>query len=192
MDTNRICQFCLRCEKPLKKGTYLCKHCRQELALNVEEQQKFKKQYKSIKMERRKRLIKLREVGLKKIVPSQFNATGIAEKIAHIFGYECKRECIKEPYRIDLVIKNGVYRVGIEIDGGIHDKQFGYDEKRDTLLLNKYGVKIYRFKNEDVETDYFKNAIWAICYSMMIERVKKLNEAAKEYDIVIPVELRNI
>jgi very-short-patch-repair endonuclease len=40
----------------------------------------------------------------------------------------------------------------VEIDGGIHEKQKDYDKLR-TEIINKLGMKVIRFKNEDVEND---------------------------------------
>ncbi|MDQ7797939.1 MAG: DUF559 domain-containing protein [Candidatus Edwardsbacteria bacterium] len=37
----------------------------------------------------------------------------------------------------------------IEIDGGIHEQQKGYDELRDHIIT-AYGVKVIRFTNEEV------------------------------------------
>jgi very-short-patch-repair endonuclease len=40
----------------------------------------------------------------------------------------------------------------VEIDGGIHEKQKDYDKLR-TEIINKLGMTVIRFKNEDVEND---------------------------------------
>jgi len=40
-------------------------------------------------------------------------------------------------------------RMVIEIDGGIHEKQKDYDKLRDQII-NQRGIKVLRFKNEDV------------------------------------------
>ncbi len=37
----------------------------------------------------------------------------------------------------------------VEIDGGIHQGQRDYDQLRD-MIINRYGVKVIRFSNEDV------------------------------------------
>ena len=38
----------------------------------------------------------------------------------------------------------------VEIDGSIHEKQIDYDELR-THIMNIIGIKVVRFKNEDIE-----------------------------------------
>ena len=40
-------------------------------------------------------------------------------------------------------------RVGVEIDGGIHEEQKDYDKLRDQII-NQYGIKVIRFTNEEV------------------------------------------
>jgi len=37
----------------------------------------------------------------------------------------------------------------VEIDGGIHESQKGYDELR-TLIINELGMKVVRFSNDEV------------------------------------------
>ena len=43
-------------------------------------------------------------------------------------------------------------RLGIELDGGYHNtpEQIEYDKKRTEIVQKEYGVRIIRFKNEDV------------------------------------------
>lgn len=43
-------------------------------------------------------------------------------------------------------------RMGIEVDGLIHDKQPEYDKERQTIIEN-HGVKILRLKNEQIEKE---------------------------------------
>ena len=42
------------------------------------------------------------------------------------------------------------YKLVIELDGEIHDRQKDYDEMR-TYIMNTLSIKVIRFKNEDVE-----------------------------------------
>ena len=42
------------------------------------------------------------------------------------------------------------HKLVIEIDGEIHDRQKDYDEMR-TYIMNTHGIKVIRFKNEEVE-----------------------------------------
>jgi len=44
---------------------------------------------------------------------------------------------------------NSEQNLVIEIDGSIHEKQKNYDELR-THIMNKMGIKVIRFKNEDI------------------------------------------
>src|SRR3989344_3238922 len=41
-------------------------------------------------------------------------------------------------------------RVAIEIDGGLHDFQKSRDRERDNILKQNFGIKIVRYKNEDI------------------------------------------
>lgn len=38
----------------------------------------------------------------------------------------------------------------VEIDGGIHNELKGRDKERSEILLYKYGIKVIRYKNDDV------------------------------------------
>ena len=42
-------------------------------------------------------------------------------------------------------------KLWIEIDWWYHDEVQDYDEVRSDILENKYGIKIVRFTNEDIE-----------------------------------------
>lgn len=48
----------------------------------------------------------------------------------------------------------------VEIDGGIHEQQKDYDKLRD-YIINQRGIKVLRFKNEDVvnKFDWVKQQI---------------------------------
>ncbi len=193
MKRPRICTSCLRCGfNKIRRGGYLCKKCRQDISNKDEEIQKFKKQYQNLKTERRKRLINLRDAAVKKIPTYQISAAEIIEPIANVFGFGVTKECIKEPYRIDVLIRDRSTRIGIEIDGGIHDRQIAYDEKRDEYLFTRYGIQMYRFENESVGTGFFERSIWAICYTIMLYKMKSVNGLAKEKNIIPPDEFKNI
>ena len=108
---------------------------------------------------------------------SQKRAERIVRKIAfQKFGYKVQSERILKPYIIDIYIKS--IKIGIEIDGGIHKSESGYDNKRDEFLMVNHGVSIIRFKNEDVGTEYFKKSIWAICCDGKYRELVKLKEKA--------------
>ena len=38
----------------------------------------------------------------------------------------------------------------VEIDGGVHENLKNRDEERSEILLYKYGIKVIRYKNDDV------------------------------------------
>jgi len=42
------------------------------------------------------------------------------------------------------------FKLAIELDGKIHDFQLEYDKNR-TLILNQLGIKVLRFKNEELK-----------------------------------------
>jgi len=45
------------------------------------------------------------------------------------------------------------HKLVIEIDGKIHERQKDYDELR-TYIMNTMGIKVIRFKNEEVENNF--------------------------------------
>jgi len=60
-------------------------------------------------------------------------------------------------------------KLAIEIDGGIHKFQKTRDDERDNLLKQKFGLRILRYKNEDV----LNNTKFIL--DDFIERINKYN-----------------
>ena len=52
-------------------------------------------------------------------------------------------------YIVDIYIVKR--KIAIEVDGPLHDGQKQYDLIRDELLFSCFGVRTYRFKNQDVQ-----------------------------------------
>lgn len=115
---------------------------------------------------------------------SQRNAHNHIFKIARkIFGFRVERERIFPPYIVDIYIKP--LKTAIEIDGGIHKQQGGYDNRRDDYLLKKYGVRVFRFDNKEINTPYFEQAIWTICLSGLSEKIDYIKTKAVEHGIAL-------
>jgi len=57
----------------------------------------------------------------------------------------CKRFFVADFYCAE-------HKLVIEIDGKIHERQHDYDEMR-TFIMNTMGIKVIRFKNEEVENN---------------------------------------
>ncbi len=70
----------------------------------------------------------------------------------HATGGRIRRQHIIGNFIVDFV--SLPKRLVIEIDGDIHDLQKEQDEAR-TTLLNEYGFKVIRFRNEEVLADVF-------------------------------------
>jgi len=50
-------------------------------------------------------------------------------------------------------------RLVVEIDGGIHLKQTAYDKNRSEILKVQKGLKVIRFRNEEVTDNINKTLI---------------------------------
>jgi len=136
-------------------------------------------------------LKKFKENLVKKMPPSQKKAHRYIFKTAQIvFGFKVERERIFAPYIVDIYIKP--LRVCIEIDGGVHNNRGGYDNNRDQYLFNKWKIKVYRFKNEEVGTDYFKSAIWSICFQGLSAHIDEIKIAAAKNNIAVPYLTENL
>lgn len=180
---------CLKCDKelwdiaPYKKyarKNYLCRMCLVDIDDFPEEATKYRQQYKKY----RNKLTSYSRENLRKPTAAGNGAESILGKIVqNIFFFKLSKELIFEPYIVDFVISHATVKIGIEIDGGIHDKQQTYDEERDEILLNKYGLPVYRFKNDDVMTDKFVKSIWAACYHIYELRIAQVNVIAGKYNI---------
>ena len=92
-----------------------------------------------------------------------------------------EKERIFFPYIADFHIKNIHYVV--EIDGSVHDKQIGYDDRRDEWLTKKYNLTVLRFKNSDVGLDIFRDSIWSLGDKFLKEQVDQINSVAQEVGI---------
>jgi very-short-patch-repair endonuclease len=63
-------------------------------------------------------------------------------------GYRFLRQKIINFFILDFYCSK--LRLGIEIDGGYHEKQQKYDKHR-TDILSEYGIKIIRYTNSEVQ-----------------------------------------
>lgn len=94
-------------------------------------------------------------------------------------------------FRIDFVLKNGDYLIGIECDGQEHHsdpKDTFYDEWRDVLILMSSDVKtIYRIKG----TDIYNNIADTIFYISQFEDKIFSRRVLTLKDIVLPELLEN-
>ena len=66
-------------------------------------------------------------------------------------GFKFRRQQGIGPYVLDFYCPE--LRLGVELDGDSHDYKFEYDEKR-TLFLNEQGIKVIRFRNEQIWANF--------------------------------------
>ena len=85
------------------------------------------------------------------------------EKILNKLGYQTMQNIGFYPYVADIFIYD--LCLAIEVDGGLH-KEGSRDKKRDKYLLEQYGVKTIRIKNELIDNftdkelkEYVKNCL---------------------------------
>ena len=124
---------------------------------------------------------------IKKPTFTQKKAEEIVKKVAgRIFRYKVQTERIIRPYILDIYIKN--IKIGIEIDGGVHEKQGGYDNKRDQFLWEKHGIRVFRFNNKDITAKYFKETIWQVCIDGTYRYLEHIRERASDNNIVLPID----
>lgn len=115
-----------------------------------------------------------------------------ARKIASHFKLKLREEAIFNPYILDLYIDK--IRVGIEIDGSIHNKTQNYDNRRDSYLSKQYGIMVLRFTPDEIKNGLFKKVIWECCYSWFIKYIKQINKMATQSGMqnIIPKVLQNV
>lgn len=77
-------------------------------------------------------------------------------------GFHFKRQQIIDPYIVDFYCH--VSSLAVEVDGGIHLEQEGYDGLRDDYL-RQIGLRVLRFSNIDVSRnlDVVLNRILEAC-----------------------------
>ena len=180
---------CMRCGKELlgimpvrnyRRKNYLCVPCIKETKDDVKEILKYKHKYERYQ----NKLKKYKEENIKKMTFSGQSAEKIMRGIAEsVFNFKVLKEVIFEPYIIDFVVQFNSIKIGIEIDGGIHNDQLDYDEKRDQVLSARFDLPIFRFTNDIIQTDDFVKAIWNICYKINNLQTERINKIAKIYGI---------
>jgi len=97
--------------------------------------------------------------------------TKIRSVVKDIFGWRVENEKIFRPYFLDYFIPE--IMVGIEIDGGVHIARGTYDLARDAYLESRYGVRVYRFDNDEITGKQFREAMWGICISAINDRTQR-------------------
>lgn len=63
------------------------------------------------------------------------------------FGVKFRRQYVFVGFILDFYCS--AYRLGIELDGEIHNKQKEYDQARDRILKEQ-GIKVIRLNNKDI------------------------------------------
>jgi very-short-patch-repair endonuclease len=77
-------------------------------------------------------------------------------------GLKFRRQCPIGPFIADFYCAQ--FRLVIEIDGGIHERQREADQAR-SQQFSGYGYQVIRFQNREVEDDIegVLNRIWDFC-----------------------------
>jgi len=134
IDTSLLCRACskLICHSIETKNTY---------------QMLFKKRVQTLKKRAEQNAIEKNNT-----IASNIAYTKIKDCTSHV-----KREVVMVPYIVDMYLPKK--NIVIEIDGGIHDKQFGYDDARDEFLTRCHGVRVFRFTNDDVINGFFDDSL---------------------------------
>jgi len=169
-------KVCLFCDTNDIYHGILCKVCESQIQKN----ESAKKEWLKISGKKKRLLRKFRDKLLYKTPLAQLKAYRYIKKVSDVFNIKVQHERIFGPFIIDIYIPR--LRSGIEVDGGVHEMQIGYDDSREEYL-REAGVKIYRFKNEEIGTLFFKTAIWQIFthyhtythYNKILRRAKDNN-----------------
>ena len=65
-------------------------------------------------------------------------------------GFHFRRQQLIDGFIVDFYCHAA--GLVVEVDGGVHEEQAGYDAERDRVLSAR-GLRIVRFRNEDVKKD---------------------------------------
>lgn len=169
---NCICIICKK--KGMASANMLCRDCSRIVGQDSAEMDKYRLLLK--KSKHHSRVVK---AAAESIEPSsQRKARKTLLKICKWFGINMLHEHSLSPYVVDLYIKQ--LKIAIEIDGASHDHRVSYDAKRDTLLMKKYGVKVFRFYAHQVGTIYFRKAIYEIIVNAFHEKLASAKIIAAE------------
>ena len=168
---------CLLCDTEEMYWGLLCKNCKDLVANNPDA----KKRWEKLRGKKNKTLRRFRQQLLLKSPSSQTKAFRYIKKVANLYTIKLQPERIYGSYIIDIYVPS--MKTGFEIDGGIHKAQIGYDDFRDSYL-QRHGVKIYRFKNAEIGTPYFTNAVWQVFNVDYVHtRYNKILKVAKQNQI---------
>jgi very-short-patch-repair endonuclease len=67
-----------------------------------------------------------------------------------LYGLKFRRQHVIEGFVVDFYCHE--YKLALEIDGKVHEKQKEYDTLRETIIANK-GISFIRMKNEDIQNN---------------------------------------
>ena len=96
-----------------------------------------------------------------------------------LHGLKFRRQCPIGPYIADFYCAQ--YRLVVEIDGGIHQRQIETDQSR-TQQFAEHDYQVIRFQNRDVEEDLENvlDRIWRACKGNTKTPLTGLGEACPE------------
>ena len=167
---------CLSCEKEFDsskiKSNFLCFKC----FVNYSDNPESRNDILEIIVKKKKQIAKYRQENIQNPTKACRKAKKEMIKILSPFKIKHESERIFFPYIVDFYIRH--FKLAIEIDGEIHEKQIEYDYNRDKFIRANYKVDVIRIKNEDVFTDYFKRILIAYSIIYIREQAEKLNEIA--------------
>jgi very-short-patch-repair endonuclease len=81
-----------------------------------------------------------------------------ALRTGRLEGWKWRRQVPVGPFIVDFLCLEAA--LAVELDGGVHTEQSGYDAWRDALL-RKRGLQVLRFWNSEV-ADNFDGVCWTI------------------------------
>ena len=90
----------------------------------------------------------------------------LALKNRGVGGYKFRRQQGIGSYILDFYCPE--LKLCVELDGSSHDYKYDYDEQR-TMFLNNQGIRVVRFKNEQVMT----------CLDGVVEEILHIGEEIK-------------
>lgn len=169
---NCICLICKK--KGMASANMLCRACSQLVGQDGAAMDHYR-----LLLNKGKHHSRVVKAAAESIEPSsQKKARRTLLKICKWFGVNMLHEHALSPYVVDLYIKQ--LKIAIEIDGASHEHRASYDAKRDTLLMKKYGVKVFRFYAHQIGTVYFRKAIYEIIVKAFHEKLAKAKSCATD------------
>jgi len=175
---------CIICKKLTCDYNVICNNCKKEINGNPVKANQYLEVLETFDRENKRRQMQNKRNMTVEHSQARRELRGFLRRNVNL-KLQIIPEKMFRPFFVDLYLP--LVQVGIEIDGGYHKTRLTYDEDRDKSIYKRFRVKIFRYNNDEVGTDYFLNSVLNIVKKELEERFKALANTLikiKDYETI--------